>query len=79
MEREVKRLTDVLDMSQRDQAILAWWLAQSGMRFRAAAAADPAARRQALEVLRARARHVHVGPGSEASLPNSVDTTAAGR
>jgi len=31
------------------------------MRFRTAAAADPAARRAALEVLRARARHVRLG------------------
>lgn len=58
------RLTDMLDTPQRDQAVLAWWLAQSGMRFRAAAAADPAQRRQALEVLRARARQVHVGAGA---------------
>jgi hypothetical protein len=49
---------------QRDHAVLAWWLAQAGMRFRAAPAADPAQRRKALEVLRARARQVHVGAGA---------------
>jgi CBS domain-containing protein len=58
------RLTDMLDTPQRDQAVLAWWLGQSGMRFRAAAAADPAERRKALEVLRARARRIHVGVGA---------------
>ena len=55
------RLTDMLATPQADQAVLAWWLAQSDMRFRTAAAADPAARRKALEVLRARARHVRLG------------------
>jgi len=58
------RLTDMLAEPQRDQAVLAWWLSQSGMRFRAAAADDPIARRKALELLRARARHVHVGAGA---------------
>ena len=55
------RLTDMLATPQEDEVVLAWWLAQSGMRFRTAAAADPAARRAALEVLRARARHVRLG------------------
>lgn len=55
------RLTDMLATPQGDQAVLAWWLAQSDMRFRTAAAADPAARRKAVEVLRARARHDRLG------------------
>jgi CBS domain-containing protein len=55
------RLTDMLDEPQTDQPILAWWLAQESMRFRAAAAADPIERGKALEVLRARARLVAVG------------------
>jgi hypothetical protein len=36
------------------------WLAQKPLWFRAAAAADPVARRQALETLGARGRHVEV-------------------
>ncbi len=63
-ENVYSRLTDMLTTPQRDQAVLAWWLAQNGMRYRAAAAADPAARGKALEVLRARARHLHVGAGA---------------
>ena len=55
------RLTDMLGTPQGDEPVLAWWLAQSDMRFRTAAAADPAARGKALEVLRARARHVRLG------------------
>ena len=55
------RLADMLATPQGDEAVLAWWLAQSDMRFRTAAAADPAARGKALEVLRARARRVRLG------------------
>ena len=55
------RLTDMLVEPQRDTPILAWWLAQKPLWFRAAAAADPVARRQALDTLRARARRVEVG------------------
>lgn len=55
------RLTDMLAEPQTDQPVLAWWLAQNSMRFRAAAAADPIQRGKALEVLRARARLVGVG------------------
>ena len=58
------RLTDMLAGPQRDQAVLAWWLAQKGMRFRAAAAADPGERGKALEVLRARAKRPHVVAGA---------------
>jgi hypothetical protein len=54
------RLTDMLAWLQRDAPILAWWLAQKPLWFRAAAAADPVSRRQALETLRARGRHVEV-------------------
>jgi hypothetical protein len=58
------RLTDMLAWPQRDAPILAWWLAQQPRWFRAAAAAaaaaDPVSRRQALETLRARGRHVEV-------------------
>lgn len=58
------RLTDMLAGPQKDQAVLAWWLAQKGMRFRAAAAADAGERGKALEVLRARAKRAHVGAGA---------------
>jgi CBS domain-containing protein len=50
-----QRLRDMLESPQTEEPLLAFWLKRPGLRFRAAAAPDPAQRREAADELRRRA------------------------
>lgn len=50
-----RRLLDMLEAPQAEEPLLAFWLKRPGLRFRSAAAPDPAQRREAARDLRRRA------------------------
>lgn len=54
-ENVAARLADILSKPQKDEPLLAWWLARGALRFRAAPVQDAARRRKLLVALLRRA------------------------